>query len=341
MQPAIRPLKLLLDRLADTRWAPLAAPVDGALTAPDLQLAAFSADPFASLQRDAVKAGAAEAPGASPSARRPAAAVGTAARKPRMSWPAALPASHEPDAAAGAEPVADVPPWRPRPAAPGLPQLVPMPWPALPKARSAAGVPALEATALQALIARFTPAAADAPPLDAVQLRALATPRPVPASPVSSASSAAAPPAARQAAFAPQRVAPANPLAAPVVRRPLPEPAVPADALGVNRPDAATLPTPRGRASALAELLQRWPGAQAADADAPVSPAGFVAPPLAEFAPMPSAQGTPLSSADLPAAFGSELPRPQAAASDLQFSRTLERVLLAEVRRQGLEPDAS
>jgi hypothetical protein len=221
-----------------------------------------------------------------------------------------------------------------------------MPWPALPKARDAAGVPALEAAAVRALIARFaTAAAAGAPPLDAVQLRALATPRPAPASRATSASSADSLPVAWQPSSASQRRAPWDAGAAtPVARRPLPEPVAPAEVPRTTRPEAATPPTPtfaRGRASALAELLQRWPGAQAADADAPVSAHGFVQPPPVEFAPMPSALGAPLSSPDLPATFGAELPRPQSAAGDRQFTRTLERVLLAEVRRQGLEPDAT
>ncbi|WP_457427265.1 hypothetical protein [Roseateles sp. P5_E7] len=338
MQNATRPLKLLLDRLAGVRWAPLAAPVDGALAGPDLQLAAFSPDPFASLQRDAVAAEAVAEHGASPRARRPAAGPGTAARLPRL--PSPPPVALSPSHVLGEATLADAPHWRPRPAAPGLVERVPMPWPALPKAREASGVPALETAAVQALIARFAPAA-DTPPLDSAQLRALAAPQVAKAP---SAASADTPPAARQAAPvpAPLRHALVEPTAATAIaRRPLPEPPAAADAARASRPDANSLPTPRGRTSALAELLQRWPGTQSVDTDAPAPPADLMPPPAAEFAPMPSAPGAPLSFADLPAAFGTDLPRPQAVASDLQFTRTLERVLLAEVRRQGLEPESS
>jgi hypothetical protein len=326
MQNATRPLKLLLDRLAGVRWAPLAAPVDDVVAGPDLQLAAFSPDPFASLQRGAAADQAAVEPGASPRPRKPASRSSATARMPLQFPDAAAARPHAPDVAAPAE----LPRWRPRPAAPHLPQRARMPWPELPPVRSARGVPALDTAAVQALLGRFAPAG-DAPPLDAARLRQLAAPQPA----------SAAPPAAVPSP-APQQRAPKEPAATtPIPRRALPErPMAEPAARVIGWAEAASLPAPQGRASALAELLQRWPGTPAADADEPASAAFRLQPAAAEFTPMPSVPGTPLSAADLPAAFGTELPSPQQVGNDLAFTRTLERVLLAEVRRQGLEPDS-
>jgi hypothetical protein len=97
------------------------------------------------------------------------------------------------------------------------------------------------------------------------------------------------------------------------------------------------VPEPRGRISALSDLLRRWPGA----AETPEEPATARGPrPAALATPDTADPGGP---AGTPARFAparpGDLSRPAQPVSDLQFGRTLERVLLAEVRRQGLDVD--
>jgi hypothetical protein len=112
-------------------------------------------------------------------------------------------------------------------------------------------------------------------------------------------------------------------------------------------------PIPTGRSSALADLLRRWPAepptastassGQASDPGTAWRDGATALPTSSPFGPGHPAWPTETSAASA-ALLGPQLPlrdNPPAElpASDLAFSRSLERVLLAEVRRAGIEVD--
>jgi hypothetical protein len=108
-------------------------------------------------------------------------------------------------------------------------------------------------------------------------------------------------------------------------------------------------PIPTGRSSALSDLLRRWP------TEPPTASSGLAVDPAtawhdgATAAPMNSPFGAsrpnwPSDASATAALLGPQLPLgdqcpAELPASDLAFSRSLERVLLAEVRRAGIEVD--
>lgn len=372
---AARPLRHLLDRLAGdaARWAPLAAggAVAELVSGPAERLAGLAPDPLAALQRAplATPAAAAESAPANRSTRpaaRPAAVPVATARgrfaSASPTEPAAFPAF---PACSAFSTLPDLPlmapPWRP--AAAGA-RLLPMsslpaePVRSVPNElmRMAGSDMALPAGALAALQQRL--AAAPTPvPLDRGRLRALAGGSA--ADPAAARKGGAATPAATPA---PERfAADTRPPARPDGRRGEAGAAAPAPAPRPDRapdpaPDAAL--APRTRHSALAELLRRWPGsagagpATSADAGAAdgaaldqAAHAGVLPP--SGLARLASLTGTRPSSAgrEDPASGAaislSDLAPPgapeRALPSDLPLRRSLERVLVAEVRRHGID----
>jgi hypothetical protein len=136
---------------------------------------------------------------------------------------------------------------------------------------------------------------------------------------------------------------------------------------------ADAVPAPRGRISALSELLHRWPAGSTTAGDSTAAGQGEAATAATEanapIAALSSRLGThsvaalsagmPIAGLVTPAAAAStngfaptaparapsatdpaESDRAMAPANDLSFTRTLERVLLAELRRQGLASDS-
>jgi hypothetical protein len=136
---------------------------------------------------------------------------------------------------------------------------------------------------------------------------------------------------------------------------------------------ADAVPAPRGRISALSELLHRWPaggktagdsaaagqGEAATAATAAITPIAALSPRLGTHSVAALSAGLPIAGLVTPAAAAStngfvptvparapgatdpaEPDRAMAPANDLTFTRTLERVLLAELRRQGLASDS-
>jgi hypothetical protein len=130
---------------------------------------------------------------------------------------------------------------------------------------------------------------------------------------------------------------------------------------------------PRSRISALSELLHRWPAGSKTAGDSTAAGQGDAATvataanaPIAALSPRlgthsvaalsaglpiaglvnPAAVAPPSGFAPAPTPFASsaadpaEPDRALAPANDLSFTRTLERVLLAELRRQGLASDS-
>jgi hypothetical protein len=136
---------------------------------------------------------------------------------------------------------------------------------------------------------------------------------------------------------------------------------------------ADAVPAPRGRISALSELLHRWPAGSTTSGDSTAAGQGEAATaataanaPIAALSPrlgmhsvaalsagMPIAGLVTLAAATSTTGFAPTAParapsatdpaepdRALAPANDLTFTRTLERVLLAELRRQGLSSDS-
>ncbi|MCK6427093.1 MAG: hypothetical protein L6Q75_18695, partial [Burkholderiaceae bacterium] len=253
--------------------------------------------------------------------------------------------------------------------------------------------PRLPPQALPTLVARL--AGPDAPAaLPTALLRRLAGQAPHPVSGATPGGSSAAPdpvaprpaaaggaPGARDlaalaAALDPTRRPPpaaatalADPTSEPAGRTARRAPLLPGEAPPAAAPVAwPAAPPPGGRPSALVELLQRWPGAQAgpgqplASAGAPLASAAVgnavgdaVGPsPLDRFADPPGLRGaaslspppTPIEAAGRHMAVEAAA-RPRhddpadgeaAGGDELLFRRRLERVLQAELRRHGIDP---
>lgn len=357
---AARPLRSMLDRLAALRWAPLAADAAAAelLAGPAARVAGLAPDPLQALAR-VTSATPAVAGTAAPEGRSPRSAAarvdrGLQGRAPTPAGagtaasPGARPASLEPPlpifrAAQASTPVlpllarsAGLPP--PVQAVAGAPP-IPLQWPAdAPAARTATQSRDLPAQA-SALLQRFA-AASSAVPLSAQRLRELAHPQPVRPAATGQGAPVAAP--RSLADLVPQQPTTAAAAAAPAERASgvaaSPDPrSAPQRTRSTAVPDSPpeALPVPRGRTSALSDLLRRWPGAAAPGEDAASARS-----PLAAALPTPDTATPAWPAGPQPAAAPAhpgDLARPALPASDLQFGRTLERVLLAEVRRQGLD----
>ena len=352
-----RRLRRMLDRLATdgARWAPLAGGVETAELvhrAAD-RLAGLAPDPLAALDREYSAPATAQAEPISTATRRLAAVPPRQGKFPQAVRRLSSATIDTPTAEVTAPvPLPAQPRFRVAQATTPVLRMSAVP-PVPPDSRPAVIIPALPVSSAH-LTAHVTMATADlarrlASPaarvtVDAQRLRAMAEPAAVRlASRKDQVRSAAtAPPINR-----PPSVELASARATPATSA-KPSPTAPSFAPIEERPVRAT----GQRGSALSDLLRRWPttgdhGTNSAEtASAPIAAergrlATSLPGPLTMPGTVPAVGGFAVQVGSAPPTVPvGDLPRPVTPTNDLQFGRTLERVLLAEVRRQGLNVDS-